>query len=62
MVDAGASDAFWPQNYKWAQRTAEKLAAYQVAWFEEPLDPEDNTGRGRSLVICKILASYRGAL
>ena len=40
MVDAGASDAFWPQNYKWALRTAEMLAAYQVAWFEEPLDPD----------------------
>src|SRR5687767_10447034 len=23
MVDAGASDAFWPQGYKWALRTAE---------------------------------------
>ncbi len=40
MVDAGASDAFWPQNYKWALRTAEMLAAYDVAWFEEPLDPD----------------------
>src|SRR6059036_3339523 len=40
MVDAGASDAFWPQNYKWALRTAEMLAAYHVAWFEEPLDPD----------------------
>ena len=40
MVDAGASDAFWPQNYKWALRTAEMLAAYDVAWFEEPLHPD----------------------
>jgi L-alanine-DL-glutamate epimerase-like enolase superfamily enzyme len=40
MVDAGASDAFWPQNYKWALRTAEMLAAYDVAWFEEPLAPD----------------------
>ena len=40
MVDAGASDAFWPQDYKWALRTAEMLAAYDVAWFEEPLDPD----------------------
>ncbi len=40
MVDAGASDAFWPQNYKWALRTAEMLAAYDVSWFEEPLDPD----------------------
>ena len=41
MVDPGASDAFWPQDYKWALRTAHMLAAYQVAWFEEPLKPDD---------------------
>lgn len=40
MVDAGASDAFWPQNYKWALRTAEMVAGYDVAWFEEPLGPD----------------------
>jgi D-galactarolactone cycloisomerase len=40
MVDAGASDAFWPQGYKWALRTAEMLANYDVAWFEEPLPPD----------------------
>jgi D-galactarolactone cycloisomerase len=40
MVDAGASDAFWPQNYKWALRTSEMLAEYDVAWFEEPLHPD----------------------
>jgi L-alanine-DL-glutamate epimerase-like enolase superfamily enzyme len=40
MVDAGASDAFWPQNYKWALRTAEMLAAFDVTWFEEPLLPD----------------------
>jgi D-galactarolactone cycloisomerase len=40
MVDAGASDAFWPQGYKWALRTAEMLAGYDVAWFEEPLVPD----------------------
>jgi D-galactarolactone cycloisomerase len=40
MVDAGASDAFWPQNYKWAVRTADMLAAYDVSWFEEPLTPD----------------------
>ena len=40
MVDAGASDAFWPQNYKWALRTAEMLADYDVFWFEEPLQPD----------------------
>lgn len=40
MVDAGASDAFWPRSYKWALRTAEMLAHYDVAWFEEPLPPD----------------------
>ena len=40
MVDAGASDAFWPQGYKWALRTAEMLCDYDVAWFEEPLVPD----------------------
>ncbi|CAA9534302.1 MAG: Gluconate dehydratase [uncultured Thermomicrobiales bacterium] len=40
MVDAGASDAFWPQGYKWALRTAGMLAGYGVEWFEEPLPPD----------------------
>ena len=40
MVDAGASDAFWPQNYKWALRTAEMLTQYDVTWFEEALPPD----------------------
>jgi D-galactarolactone cycloisomerase len=40
MVDAGASDAFWPRDYKWALRTAGMLAEYEVAWFEEPLPPD----------------------
>jgi len=40
MVDAGASDAFWPQGYKWALRTAEMLAHYEVHWFEEALHPD----------------------
>ena len=40
MVDAGASDAFWSQGYKWALRTAEMLADYDVTWFEEPLRPD----------------------
>ena len=39
-VDAGGSDAFWPNGYKWALRTARMLAAYGVAWFEEPLEPD----------------------
>jgi D-galactarolactone cycloisomerase len=40
MVDAGGSDAFWNQGYKWALRTAQMLADYDVAWFEEPLKPD----------------------
>jgi L-alanine-DL-glutamate epimerase-like enolase superfamily enzyme len=40
MVDAGGSDAFWPQGYKWALRASEMLADYDVAWFEEPLVPD----------------------
>jgi len=40
MVDAGASDAFWPNGLKWACRTAEMLKQYAVAWFEEPLPPD----------------------
>jgi L-alanine-DL-glutamate epimerase-like enolase superfamily enzyme len=40
MVDAGGSDAFWSQGYKWALRTAHMLAEYDVAWFEEPLKPD----------------------
>ena len=40
MVDAGGSDAFWKQGYKWALRTAHMLANYEVSWFEEPLKPD----------------------
>lgn len=40
MVDAGASDAHWPQGYKWALRTADMLSDYEVDWFEEPLVPD----------------------
>jgi D-galactarolactone cycloisomerase len=40
MVDAGGSDAFWAQGYKWALRTSEMLADHDVAWFEEPLHPD----------------------
>lgn len=41
MVDAGASDAFWSQGYKWAARTARMLADFNVYWFEEPLLPDN---------------------
>jgi L-alanine-DL-glutamate epimerase-like enolase superfamily enzyme len=54
MVDAGASDAFWPQDYKWAVRTAHMIADYDVYWFEEPLPPDSLRDyallRGQSLV------------
>ena len=40
MVDAGGSDAHWPGNYKWALRTSEMLAEYDVDWFEEALHPD----------------------
>jgi len=40
MVDAGGSDAFWQQGYKWALRTASMLAEFDVHWFEEPLPPD----------------------
>jgi L-alanine-DL-glutamate epimerase-like enolase superfamily enzyme len=40
FVDAGASDAFWPNGLKWALRTADMLAALEVDWFEEALKPD----------------------
>jgi D-galactarolactone cycloisomerase len=40
MVDAGGSDAHWTQGYKWALRTSEMLADYDIAWFEEALVPD----------------------
>ncbi len=47
MVDAGGSDAFWPHGYKWALSTAKMLAEFDVAWFEEPLRPDDLEGYKR---------------
>jgi D-galactarolactone cycloisomerase len=41
MVDAGGSQEFWPQRYKWALETARMLKEYQVVWFEEALPPDD---------------------
>ena len=40
MVDAGASDAYWPNGLKWALSTARMLADYNVTWFEEALLPD----------------------
>ncbi|MGL4443368.1 MAG: mandelate racemase/muconate lactonizing enzyme family protein, partial [Alsobacter sp.] len=40
FVDAGASDAYWPHGLKWALRTSEMLAQYDIGWFEEALKPD----------------------
>lgn len=40
MVDAGGSDAFWPNGYRWALNTARMLADHDVHWFEEALPPD----------------------
>ncbi len=40
FVDAGASDAYWPNGLKWALRTADMLAAHDVGWFEEAVRPD----------------------
>jgi len=40
MVDAGASDAFWPNGLNWAVNTAEMLRDHDVHWFEEALPPD----------------------
>ena len=44
LVDAGGSEQFWPHGYKWALRTAQMLADYDVGWFEEALPPDDLEG------------------
>jgi L-alanine-DL-glutamate epimerase-like enolase superfamily enzyme len=44
MVDAGGSEQFWPHGTNWARNTASMLADYDVAWFEEPLPPDDLAG------------------
>jgi D-galactarolactone cycloisomerase len=43
-VDAGGSDAYWPNGVPWAVHTAQMLAEYSVAWFEEPLSPDALAG------------------
>ena len=44
MVDAGGSDAFWPNGYKWAWNTSRMLEDFDIKWFEEPLRPDDLDG------------------
>jgi D-galactarolactone cycloisomerase len=43
-VDAGGSDAHWHSDLKRALDTACMLKEYDVAWFEEPLSPDDHAG------------------
>jgi L-alanine-DL-glutamate epimerase-like enolase superfamily enzyme len=40
MVDAGASDAFWPNGLNWAVNTAAMLKDFDAHWFEEALRPD----------------------
>ena len=40
FVDAGASDAYWPNGLRWAINTAHMLADYRVGWFEEAIIPD----------------------
>lgn len=44
LVDAGGSEQFWPHGYKWALRTSQMLADYEIGWFEEALPPDDIEG------------------
>jgi L-alanine-DL-glutamate epimerase-like enolase superfamily enzyme len=44
MVDAGASEQFWPHSVGWARETARMLGDYGVTWFEEALKPDDFEG------------------
>lgn len=44
MVDAGGSEQFWPNGYKWALETARMLAGYDIVWFEEAMPPDDLEG------------------
>jgi len=43
-VDAGGSDAYWHSDLKWALNAASMLKDHDVAWFEEPLSPDDHSG------------------
>jgi L-alanine-DL-glutamate epimerase-like enolase superfamily enzyme len=40
MVDAGGSDAYWPNGLNWAVNAAAMLHDHGVAWFEEALRPD----------------------
>jgi L-alanine-DL-glutamate epimerase-like enolase superfamily enzyme len=47
IVDAGGSDLHWPRRLKDALERSRMLADYAVAWFEEPLAPDDLEGYAR---------------
>jgi L-alanine-DL-glutamate epimerase-like enolase superfamily enzyme len=40
LIDAGASDAYWPNGLRWAINTAQMLRDYDAGWFEEALKPD----------------------
>ena len=40
FIDAGASDAYWPNGLRWAINTAQMLKDYHAGWFEEALKPD----------------------
>ena len=40
LVDAGASDAYWPNGLRWAINTSRMLADHDAGWFEEALKPD----------------------
>lgn len=40
FIDAGGSDAYWPNGLKWALNTAKMLRDYDAGWFEEALKPD----------------------
>ena len=40
FIDAGASDAYWPNGLRWAINTAQMLKDYDAGWFEEALKPD----------------------
>jgi L-alanine-DL-glutamate epimerase-like enolase superfamily enzyme len=54
LVDAGGSEQFWPHRYKWAMRTAQMLADYDIGWFEEPLPPDDLEGYARLTAVSPV--------
>jgi D-galactarolactone cycloisomerase len=47
MIDAGGSDPLWKLRYKDALERARMLHDHDIAWFEEPLQPDDLEGYTR---------------